>query len=150
MTDQIIAMVAGVAPFGVLALASLSKPFRLVLKSVFTDGNSSSVIKRLPNGDVELSSRTAWRERGDMKRAELIAARRIAMASRVDLWEKTKSQLSDASYKDLLVALNAAARDEDKQVIITIQGEHLEAGLQKQPSRAGKHKTGGLVTESPE
>lgn len=136
-------VLAGVLPFAVLGLASLRKPFRVVLKSVFTDGNKTSTIEWLPDGDVRLTPQAASLR----QRADVIVGRRSGKTVQ-------RSQLAYASrekiaYSRIAAAIGDATLD-NKEVIITILDGGKKVDVRTDPSHAGRHSRGDLVAGSAE
>lgn len=137
MIDLTTTLVVAILPFGLLALALLQKSFRAVLKSVFTDSDSSSVIA-LGNQGATASKRPAYEK---SLRASLIAERRRQLALQRKLEDRVAQGIAEAVVK---------AGRADGEVIITIRGEREGLVGLSMPSHSGKHALGGLVMERKE
>lgn len=134
MTDLVQMVALGLLPVGLLGLSSLSKSFRGVLRAVFTDSGSSTVITKHADGDVVATSDLSL----------FPSHRASAWPRHFVLASHGYGMLADRAVelkiaRDIAAAVSDAKR-EDGEVVITIRGGHGDS------LHSGKHSRGTLVT----
>lgn len=139
MSDMTTLAVA-VLPFAGLALASISKSFRLVLKAVFSSGDTSSVVSTQSTRAARASSQAA--EARDLAAAAVVGSREELLAVREILAARLMRSHTDAVAKISVT---------DEALVITIPGDQAAVSSDRvSTSHAGKHARGSVLTGNAE
>lgn len=140
-------LVVGLIPLGLLVLASFQRSFRLVLVSIFKDGNSSTVISRR-HDDREGAARLVAPVRRSNKdfasTNERIRGALVTALARREVMEEAMAKevwSQRAMVYSMLTSALADAKLADEDLVITIDGTRIEVA-ETDPSHAGKHMRG--------
>ncbi|MFD0044779.1 hypothetical protein ACFVGV_06265 [Pseudarthrobacter scleromae] len=153
MTNTTTMMVVGILPFCFLALASLNRSFRAVLKAVFSKGDTS---EGEPASEDDVQSAKGQRTN------RVALARQKRLISRLTSERARTQRIRDDLSKERLIieavlakavaelsvdAVAEVSRSHGEVVIRVLGSDSAAASDKPRPSHAGKHSRGDLLTE---